>query len=158
MILSTTSLDQLVKWYGESKGAGAYANGSEVHYVSDRLLDQYGTSVYTHEMVHNSDGHIYFEGKGRREGLGAELYALGLLQSADNLDKDAIVLNTLYKGDKDSPTRLHTLMIRQAASHQPQPCKSMCTVCTMSCTPWMLWKANAILTKSNDVKKNGLEK
>ena len=79
-----------------------------VHYVSDRLLDQYGTSVYTHEMVHNSDGHIYFEGKGRREGLGAELYALGLLQSADNLDKDAIVLNTLYKGDKDSPTRLHT--------------------------------------------------
>ncbi len=96
------------KWYGESKGAGAYANGSEVHYVSDRLLDQYGTSVYTHEMVHNSDGHIYFEGKGRREGLGAELYALGLLQSADNLDKDAIVLNTLYKGDKDSLTRLHT--------------------------------------------------
>ncbi len=53
------------KWYGESKGAGAYANGSEVHYVSDRLLDKYGTSVYTHEMVHNSDGHIYFEGKGR---------------------------------------------------------------------------------------------
>ena len=96
------------KWYGESKGAGAYANGSEVHYVSDRLLDKYGTSVYTHEMVHNSDGHIYFEGKGRREGLGAELYALGLLQSADNLDKDAIVLNTLYKGDKDSLTRLHT--------------------------------------------------
>ena len=34
------------------------------------------------------------------EGLGAELYALGLLQSADNLDKDAIVLNTLYKGDR----------------------------------------------------------
>ena len=127
------------KWYGESKGAGAYANGSEVHYVSDRLLDKYGTSVYTHEMVHNSDGHIYFEGKGRREGLGAELYALGLLQSADSLDKDAIVLNTLYKG-----IRIHQLacilMIRQAASHQPQPCKSMCTVCTMSCTPWTLWK------------------
>ena len=43
------------KWYGESKGAGAYANGSEVHYVSDRLLG----SVTEHlsipkEMVHNS--------------------------------------------------------------------------------------------------------
>ena len=64
------------KWYENSPAAGAYATGYEVHYVSDRLLDAYGTSVYTHEMTHNSDGHIYFEGNGRREGLGAELYNL----------------------------------------------------------------------------------
>ena len=33
------------KWYGNSPAAGAYATGYEVHYVSDRLLDKYGTSV-----------------------------------------------------------------------------------------------------------------
>ena len=48
------------------------------------------------KWVHNSDGHIYFEGKGRREGLGAELYALGLLQSADSLDKYASELVNPY--------------------------------------------------------------
>ena len=145
------------KWYGESKGAGAYANGSEVHYVSDRLLDQYGTSVYTHEMVHNSDGHIYFEGKGRREGLGAELYALGLLQSADSLDKDAIVLNTLYKGDKDSPTRLHTYdptnRFTSAAALQEYVHGMYDVLYTLDAM-----EANAILTKSNDVKKKWFRK
>ena len=145
------------KWYGESKGAGAYANGSEVHYVSDRLLDKYGTSVYTHEMVHNSDGHIYFEGKGRREGLGAELYALGLLQSADSLDKDAIVLNTLYKGDKDSPTRLHTYdptsRFTSAAALQEYVHGMYDVLYTLDSM-----EANAILTKSNDVKKKWFRK
>ena len=145
------------KWYGESKGAGAYANGSEVHYVSDRLLDKYGTSVYTHEMVHNSDGHIYFEGKGRREGLGAELYALGLLQSADNLDKDAIVLNTLYKGNKDSPTRLHTYdptsRFTSAAALQEYVHGMYDVLYTLDAM-----EANAILTKSNDVKKKWFRK
>ena len=145
------------KWYGESKGAGAYANGSEVHYVSDRLLDKYGTSVYTHEMVHNSDGHIYFEGKGRREGLGAELYALGLLQSADSLDKDAIVLNTLYKGDKDSPTRLHTYdptsRFTSAAALQEYVHGMYDVLYNLDAM-----EANAILTKSNDVKKKWFRK
>jgi len=145
------------KWYGESKGAGAYANGSEVHYVSDRLLDKYGTSVYTHEMVHNSDGHIYFEGKGRREGLGAELYALGLLQSADSLDKDAIVLNTLYKGDKDSPTRLHTYdpasRFTSAAALQEYVHGMYDVLYTLDAM-----EANAILTKSNDAKKKWFRK
>ena len=145
------------KWYGESKGAGAYANGSEVHYVSDRLLDKYGTSVYTHEMVHNSDGHIYFEGKGRREGLGAELYALGLLQSADSLDKDAIVLNTLYKGDKDSPTRLHTYdptsRFTSAAALQEYVHGMYDVLYTLDAM-----EASAILTKSNDVKKKWFRK
>ena len=145
------------KWYGESKGAGAYANGSEVHYVSDRLLDKYGTSVYTHEMVHNSDGHIYFEGKGRREGLGAELYALGLLQSADSLDKDAIVLNTLYKGDKDSPTRLHTYdptsRFTSATALQEYVHGMYDVLYTLDAM-----EANAILTKSNDVKKKWFRK
>ena len=113
--LSDKNIDSIYSFFGPAgkyhtprKNAGAYATGVEAYFVSDRLLDQYGTSVYSHEMVHNSDGRIYFEGNERREGLGAELYALGLLQSADSVDKDAIVLNTIFKGDKDSRTRLHT--------------------------------------------------
>ena len=96
------------RWHAYVGGVGAYAIGTETFFIIDRLLSQYGTSVYSHEMVHNSDSSIYFEGNGRREGQGAELYAYGLLQSADTLEKEAIVLNTIFKGDKDSKTRLHT--------------------------------------------------
>ena len=113
--LSDKNIDSIYSFFGPAgkyhtprPNAGAYATGVEAYFVSDRLLDQYGTSVYSHEMVHNSDGTVYFEGNERREGLGAELYALGLLQSADSVDKEAIVLNTVFKGDKDSRTRLHT--------------------------------------------------
>ena len=113
--LSEKNIDSIYSFFGPvgkyhtpRPNAGAYATGVEAYFVIDRLLDQYGTSVYSHEMVHNSDSSIYFEGNGRREGQGAELYALGLLQSADSVDKEAIVLNTIFKGDKDSKTRLHT--------------------------------------------------
>ena len=144
------------KWYGKSP-AGAYATGSEVYYVEDRLLDKYGTSVYTHEMTHNSDGHIYFEGNGRREGLGAELYALGLLQSADSLEKDAIVLNTLYKGDKDSLTRLHTYnpteRYQSAADLQEYVHGMYDVLYTLDAM-----EAKAVLSKSNDVKKKWYRK
>ena len=145
------------KWYGNSPAAGAYATGYEVHYVSDRLLDKYGTSVYTHEMTHNSDGHIYFEGNGRREGLGAELYALGLLQSADSLEKDAIVLNTLYKGDKDSLTRLHaynpTERYKSAADLQEYVHGMYDVLYTLDAM-----EAKAVVSKSNDVKKKWYRK
>ena len=144
------------KWYGKSP-AGAYATGSEVYYVEDRLLDKYGTSVYTHEMTHNSDGHIYFEGNGRREGLGAELYALGLLQSADSLEKDAIVLNTLYKGDKDSLTRLHTYnpteRYKSAADLKEYVHGMYDVLYTLDAM-----EAKAVLSKSNDVKKKWYRK
>ena len=100
---------------------------------------------------------FYFEGKGRREGLGAELYALGLLQSADSLDKDAIVLNTLYKGDKDSPTRLHTYdptsRFTSAAALQEYVHGMYDVLYTLDAM-----EANAILTKSMMLRKNGLEK
>ena len=145
------------KWYGNSPAAGAYATGYEVHYVSDRLLDKYGTSVYTHEMTHNSDGHIYFEGNGRREGLGAELYALGLLQSADSLEKDAIVLNTLYKGDKDSLTRLHTYnpteRYKSAADLKEYVHGMYDLLYTLDAM-----EAKAVVSKSDDVKKKWYRK
>ena len=100
------------KWY-PSKGYNAYATGSVTHFDRARLLEDYGNSVYTHEMTHNSDGAIYFEGYGRREGLGAELYARGLLQSSPSPDEPTITLNTLFKVDKDSKTRMHTYNFKE---------------------------------------------
>ena len=100
------------KWY-PSKGYNAYATGSVTHFDAARLLEDYGNSVYTHEMTHNSDGGIYFEGYGRREGLGAELYARGLLQSTPSADEATITLNTLFKVNKDSKTRLHTYNFKE---------------------------------------------
>ena len=100
------------KWY-PSKGYNAYATGNVTHFDAARLLEDYGNSVYTHEMTHNSDGGIYFEGNGRREGLGAELYARGLLQSTPSADEATITLNTLFKVDKDSKTRLHTYNFKE---------------------------------------------
>ncbi|MEZ7606307.1 SIALI-17 repeat-containing surface protein [Streptococcus sp. 27098_8_113] len=100
------------KWY-PSKGYNAYATGSVTHFDAARLLEDYGNSVYTHEMTHNSDGSIYFEGNGRREGLGAELYARGLLQSTPSPNEPTITLNTLFKTDKDSKTRVHTYNFKE---------------------------------------------
>ena len=100
------------KWY-PSKGYNAYATGSVTHFDAAKLLEDYGNSVYTHEMTHNSDGAIYFEGYGRREGLGAELYARGLLQSSPSADEPTITLNTLFRVDKDSKTRMHTYNFKE---------------------------------------------
>ena len=145
------------KWYSLRGGAGAFADGSEVYFVSDRLLDQYGTSVYTHEMTHNSDGDVYFEGYGRREGLGAELYAYGLLQSANKLEEEGVILNTAFKGEKDSLTRLHTYdpttRYRSAADVQEYVHGMHDVLYTLDAM-----EANAILSKSKDVKKKWYRK
>ena len=105
------------KWY-PSKGYNAYATGSVTHFDRARLLEDYGNSVYTHEMTHNSDGAIYFEGYGRREGLVAELYARGLLQSSPSPDEPTITLNTLFKVDKDSKTRMHTYNFKERVQNE----------------------------------------
>ena len=105
------------KWY-PSKGYNAYATGSVTHFDAAKLLEDYGNSVYTHEMTHNSDGAIYFEGYGRREGLGAELYARGLLQSSPSADEPTITLNTLFKVEKDSKTRMHTYNFKDRVQNE----------------------------------------
>lgn len=48
------------KWY-PSKGYNAYATGSVTHFDAAKLLEDYGNSVYTRRIFHNSDGAIYFE-------------------------------------------------------------------------------------------------
>lgn len=67
------------KLYG-ANGTGAYATGSLVHFVVDGQLSDYGVAVATHEMTHNFDGVIYFNGHGRRGNIGAETFAQGLLE------------------------------------------------------------------------------
>ena len=64
-----------------NNGFGAYADGAKVFYVHNGVLTDYGMSVFTHEVTHNNDGGIYLGGYGRRQGMGAESFALGLLQS-----------------------------------------------------------------------------
>ena len=61
-------------------GVGAYATGSLVHFVVDGQLSDYGVAVSSHEMTHNLDGAVYFNGYGRRQEMGAETFAMGLLE------------------------------------------------------------------------------
>ena len=162
--LSDKNIDSIYSFFGPAgkyhkprPNAGAYATGVEAYFVSDRLLDQYGTSVYSHEMVHNSDGRVYFEGNERREGLGAELYALGLLQSADSVDKEAIVLNTVFKGDKDSRTRLHTYDPTARFTSEEEIQHYLHGMYDVLYTLDAM-EANAVLTKSDAVKKQWFRK
>ncbi|MBF0713707.1 G5 domain-containing protein [Gemella sp. GH3] len=94
--------------YYKNNGSGAYATGQIINYVVYRILDYAGSSTYTHEMTHNFDGKIYFEGKGRREGLGAELFATGLLQTAEARGHNVLGLNTMFVHSKNALDRYHT--------------------------------------------------
>ncbi|KXT83652.1 hypothetical protein STRDD11_01366 [Streptococcus sp. DD11] len=68
-------------WY-KSNGYGAHAAGSiRVNFEAFDLLTDYGVSVFTHELTHVNDGAIYLGGYGRRDGIGPEGYAQGMLQS-----------------------------------------------------------------------------
>jgi len=68
-------------WY-KSNGYGAHAAGSiRVNFEAFDLLTEYGVSVFTHELTHVNDRDIYLGGHGRRQGIGPEGYAQGLLQS-----------------------------------------------------------------------------
>ena len=86
---------------------GAYATGDAFYYMAYRMLDKDGTVTYTHEMTHNSDREIYLGGYGRRNGLGPEFYAKGLLQAPDHPNDPTITINSILKyEDSEDPTRL----------------------------------------------------
>ena len=86
---------------------GAYATGDAFYYMAYRMLDKDGAVTYTHEMTHNSDREIYLGGYGRRNGLGPEFYAKGLLQAPDRPDDPTITINSILKYEKsEDPTRL----------------------------------------------------
>ncbi|MFU2163253.1 ZmpA/ZmpB/ZmpC family metallo-endopeptidase [Streptococcus pluranimalium] len=95
-----------------NNGSGAYADGKSVYFVWNRVLDAYGTSVWTHEMVHNLDGGVYLLNHGRREGMHPEAFPTGLLQApAHGASSDYFVINSVYdfSEHKDSDTRYQNL-------------------------------------------------
>ena len=145
------------KWYEIRPTDGAYANGSAMHFVTDRLLDDLGPTVYSHEMVHNSDSNIYFEGHGRREGQGAELFALGLLESAESLSSHGLVLNTVYEGNKDDLNRVHAYnpveRFNSDEAIQSYMHGSYDVLYTLDAM-----EAAAVLGQSNDIKKKWFRK
>ncbi|HFU4558807.1 TPA: ZmpA/ZmpB/ZmpC family metallo-endopeptidase [Streptococcus suis] len=88
------------KWYREHPSIKtAYADGSETYYITYDMLTDYGTALYTHEMVHNQDGDIYLKGYGRRNGQGMEVYAQGLLQNVFNVTEMNLGFNAVFTSD-----------------------------------------------------------
>ncbi|CIY87276.1 IgA1 protease [Streptococcus pneumoniae] len=86
---------------------GAYATGDAFYYMAYRMLDKDGAVTYTHEMTHNSDREIYLGGYGRRNGLGPEFYAKGLLQAPDHPNDPTVTINSILKYDQsEEATRL----------------------------------------------------
>lgn len=88
------------KWYREHPSIKtAYADGSETYYITYDMLTDYGTALYTHEMVHNQDGDIYLKGYGRRNGQGMEVYAQGLLQNVFSVTEMNLGFNAVFISD-----------------------------------------------------------
>lgn len=116
-----TSVPAIAEFFGpvgdmyRPNGYAAYANGQYVHFVAFRPLDGPGTSTMTHEMTHNFDGSIYFDGYGRRDSMGAESFAMGLLQSTFSTNANYYGLNLAFdysstpkKTTNDSPTKFQS--------------------------------------------------
>ncbi|HFI0235044.1 TPA: ZmpA/ZmpB/ZmpC family metallo-endopeptidase [Streptococcus suis] len=94
------------KWYREHPSIKtAYADGKETYYITYDMLGDYGTTLYSHEMVHNQDGSTYLHGYGRRIGQGMEVYADGLLQNVSSLDKMILGFNAFFT--EDMANRVH---------------------------------------------------
>ncbi|VMH80715.1 immunoglobulin A1 protease [Streptococcus pneumoniae] len=90
---------------------GAYATGDGVYYMSYRMLDKDGAITYTHEMTHDSDQDIYLGGYGRRNGLGPEFFAKGLLQAPDQPRDATITINSILKHSKSDSTEGSRLQV-----------------------------------------------
>ncbi|CNZ19751.1 immunoglobulin A1 protease [Streptococcus pneumoniae] len=90
---------------------GAYATGDGVYYMSYRMLDKDEAITYTHEMTHDSDQDIYLGGYGRRNGLGPEFFAKGLLQAPDQPRDATITINSILKHSKSDSTEGSRLQV-----------------------------------------------
>lgn len=90
---------------------GAYATGDGVYYMSYRMLDKDGAITYTHEMTHDSDQDIYLGGYGRRNGLGPEFFAKGLLQAPDQPSDATITINSILKHKTSDSTEGQRLQV-----------------------------------------------
>ncbi|HET4473051.1 TPA: immunoglobulin A1 protease [Streptococcus pneumoniae] len=73
--------------------------------------NQHGAITYTHEMTHDSDQDIYLGGYGRRNGLGPEFFAKGLLQAPDQPSDATITINSILKHSKSDSTEGSRLQV-----------------------------------------------
>ncbi|HFU4484006.1 TPA: ZmpA/ZmpB/ZmpC family metallo-endopeptidase [Streptococcus suis] len=94
------------KW-AQYFGSAAYATGVYTQFEDSRVLDQYGSSVFTHEMVHNFDSNIFFKGHGRRQGQLAEFFAQGMLQNPTAVTQPIIGINMMFTGNVADDKRYH---------------------------------------------------
>lgn len=142
-----------------NNGSGAYANGTAVFYVHDTLLSEYGSSVFTHEMVHNNDGITYLGGFGRREGQGGELYAKGMLQSPDQGYRTAyLTLNLMFdysaqENAKDRYVNLSPERFQDTDDLQEFMSGVFDVLYTLDYA-----EAKSVLAQNNDVKKRWFNK
>ncbi|NQJ73102.1 YSIRK-type signal peptide-containing protein [Streptococcus suis] len=94
------------KW-AQYFGSAAYATGVYTQFEDSRVLDQYGSSVFTHEMVHNFDSNIFFKGHGRRQGQLAEFFTQGMLQNPTAVTQPIVGINMMFTGNVDDSHRYH---------------------------------------------------
>ena len=140
-------------WYPEKADLAAYATGNVTYFIQHRMLDQLGTATFTHEMVHNLDGDVYFEGNGRREGQGPELFALGLLQAPDTLNQQIIGINNFFTDETPNPNRLQVANPNTRFNSAKDLKDYMHGVFDVVYLLDYL-EANAVLKQSNQVKKD----
>lgn len=57
-------------WITNPVGSAAFANGTDINWVAHHALTDF--VVFSHEAIHNQDGRIFLDGRGRRSGAGAE--------------------------------------------------------------------------------------
>lgn len=95
-----------------NNGLGAFANGADIYFVAYEPWSDFGNSVFSHEAVHNLDGSVYLGGFGRRDGMGAEAYATGMMQGVERPNYEAYGLN--FVNDYSTATnRLHNATMEQ---------------------------------------------
>lgn len=91
--------------YDEAGISAEAPYGTMVRYYVARVIDDYGgAGILSHEMTHNLDRSVYFDGYGYRPGTNQESYADGLLQSAWNPTPSSYVLNTVLTFDNNYRT------------------------------------------------------
>ncbi|MBF0787825.1 MULTISPECIES: ZmpA/ZmpB/ZmpC family metallo-endopeptidase [unclassified Streptococcus] len=140
--------------YYPNNGLGAYATGVIIHFVADRVLDKFGSQIFTHEMTHNLDGKAFLNNLQRREGLGAEFFAYGLLEAPER-NASIIGINTMFTEPVDHEDRYHAANPLERYQSMADVDQYITRMFDVIYTLDYL-EAHSLLKQSNDVKKKWL--
>lgn len=83
---------EVTGYWPATNGSGAYANGVDVYWVVNKFVGDVAT--FTHEMAHNQDGKIFFEGEGRRRNAGGECFTDSVI--AQSFPDSSMHYNLIY--------------------------------------------------------------